>query len=686
MDYSGAINNNNESLITTTDLADQLTTSIDDDLNCVNDHYTSTMNRLNRMYIESRLTDVTLVCGTNNEIKTIKAHRVVLSSVSDYFYAMFNNDLLESRKTEIVINDVEPVALSSLIDYIYSGSIELNESNIYAILSAANMLQLDKIVKLGCNYLLKNLSISNCISTFRFSEKYLFNQLNEISKQYILDNFTSLIYTFEFNELSYQEIELFLSNNDLNINNEEFAFEALIKWINNDLTSRLCYLSKLLSFIKLPLLNPLYLTQQIESNKLIKSSTECQNLLLEAMTYHVLKSHQQQTNNFNPRTIPRRSTVGCLLAIGGIVNTNEACKGQAIEKYDCRLDKWSIHNYMNSRRLQCGVVLIDNRLYIVGGREGLKTLSSVEYYDFEKQVWSSVNSMNTHRHGLGACYFNSLLYAIGGHDGWSFLNTCERYELETSTWTIVSPMLSARSTLGVTSLNNRLYAIGGRDSSSCLKLVEYYNPNNNKWIQCTSMIKRRGSVGVTVLNDYIYAVGGHELPNTLLGCNRWDCAERYDAKLDQWTLIPSMSKPKEAVGVSSLGNYLYVVGGFDGNKYLNDVERYDPNKNEWKRVQCLNMLRAGTSLIHVKNEVLNKEHCKSPITQIVDDTSSFKNIKYNFLNEINKTNSSNSSASSTPSLSKSLSCDYGASVNYANNNNSLLVDDNVDESSFFYTI
>jgi hypothetical protein len=246
MDYSGAINNNNnESLITTTDLADQLTTSIDDDLNCVNDHYTSTMNRLNRMYIESRLTDVTLVCGTNSETKTIKAHRVVLSSVSDYFYAMFNNDLLESRKTEIVINDVEPVALSSLIDYIYSGSIELNESNIYAILSAANMLQLDKIVKLGCNYLLKNLNISNCISTFRFSEKYLFNQLNEISKQYILDNFTSLIYTFEFNELSYQEIELFLSNNDLNINNEEFAFEALIKWINNDLTSRLCYLNKL---------------------------------------------------------------------------------------------------------------------------------------------------------------------------------------------------------------------------------------------------------------------------------------------------------------------------------------------------------------------------------------------------------------------------------------------------------
>ena len=677
MDYSGLINN--ESF---TDLSDQLATTtasaIDEELN-LTEHYTHAMNQINKMYTERRLADVTLVCSNK---ETIQAHRVVLSSASDYFYAMFNNDLLESRKTHIEINDVEPHALSSLIDYIYSGHIELNEANIYAILSAANMLQLPKIVKLGCNYLLKYLNISNCVSTYRFADKYLFNELKEISKQYILDNFTSLTRTYDFNELSFQEIELVLSNEDLNITNEEFAFEALIKWINFDLETRLGFLSKLLAFIKLPLLSPLYLTQQIESNKLIKSSTECQSLFLEAATYHILNSFQQIKHNFNPRTIPRRSTVGYLLAIGGIVTTNETVKGQAIEKYDCRLDKWSIHAYMNSRRLQCGVALIEKRLYIVGGREGLKTLPTVEYYDFEKQIWSSVNSMNTHRHGLGACYFNGLLYAIGGHDGWSFLNTVERYELETNTWSMVAPMLNARSTQGVATLNNRLYAIGGRDSSSCLKFVEYYNPNNNKWSACAPMSKRRGSVGVAVLNGFIYAIGGHELPNTLLGCNRWDCAERYDPKLDQWTMIASMSKPKEAVGISTLGNYVYVCGGFDGNKYLNDVERYDPSRNEWKRVQPLNMLRAGTSLVHVKNEILNRESSKCvAVTRVIDDSAFLKKIKCSFLND------SISSVSSSPSLSKSLNCDYESPSTTTNNNNSSLVDENnkfddVDESSF----
>ena len=646
MDYAG--------IRSFSDLTDQLTSvnsieNLNNDTINANEHFTSTMDRLNKMYIEKKLCDVTLVCGNN---ESIQAHRVVLSSVSDYFYAMFNSDLIESRKSHIVINDIDSQALMVLIDYIYTGQIDLNEANIYQIMSAANMLQLDKITRVGCNYLIKHLNISNCISTYRFSDKYLFNQLNEISKQFILDNFMSLVYTREFNELTYEEIELFMSNNDLNVNNEEFVYEALIKWMNYDLESRLSCLSKLLAHVKLPLLNPLYLTQQIENNKLIRMNSECQALFLEAATYHILSTLQQHSRfmHHNPRTIPRRSTVGCLLAIGGIVNTNESVKGQAIEKYDCRLDKWSIHTYMNSRRLQCGVSLIDQKLFIVGGREGLKTLNTVEYFDFEKSIWSSVNSMNTHRHGLGSCYFNGLLYACGGHDGWSFLNTVERFDLDTNVWTHVAPMLNARSTLGVVVLNNRLYAIGGRDSTSCLKFVEYYNPNNNKWVVCSPMLKKRGSVGVAVLNDYIYAVGGHELPNTLLGCNRFDCAERYDAKSDQWTLISSMSKPKEAVGVAAMGQFIYVAGGFDGNKYLNDVERYDPSINEWKRVQSLNMLRAGTSLVQVKHDILNKYAKKETIlTRVVNFR---KPTKYDLLK------SPPSSSLSTPLLSKSLNGDY----------------------------
>lgn len=56
---------------------------------------------------------------------------------------------------------------------------------------------------------------------------------------------------------------------------------------------------------------------------------------------------------------------------------------------------------MNGRRLQFGVAVIDNKLYVVGGRDGLKTSNMVECYNPINKVWSTMTPMSTHRHGLG---------------------------------------------------------------------------------------------------------------------------------------------------------------------------------------------------------------------------------------------------------------------------------------------
>ena len=35
------------------------------------------------------------------------------------------------------------------------------------------------------------------------------------------------------------------------------------------------------------------------------------------------------------------------------------------------------------------------------------------------------------------------------------------------------------------------------------------------------------------------------------------------------------------VGVAVLNDLLYAVGGHDGQSYLNSIERYDPQTNQW---------------------------------------------------------------------------------------------------------
>ena len=59
---------------------------------------------------------------------------------------------------------------------------------------------------------------------------------------------------------------------------------------------------------------------------------------------------------------------------------------------------------------------------------------------------------------------------------------------------------------------------------------------------------------------------------------------RYDSKTDTWTLVAPISSPRDAVGVCLLGDKLYAVGGYDGQQYMNEVECYDAQSNEWAKV------------------------------------------------------------------------------------------------------
>lgn len=63
---------------------------------------------------------------------------------------------------------------------------------------------------------------------------------------------------------------------------------------------------------------------------------------------------------------------------------------------------------MSGRRLQFGVAVLDGRLYVVGGRDGLKTLNTVECYNPHSKTWSVMPPMSTHRHGLGETWLKQI--------------------------------------------------------------------------------------------------------------------------------------------------------------------------------------------------------------------------------------------------------------------------------------
>lgn len=61
----------------------------------------------------------------------------------------------------------------------------------------------------------------------------------------------------------------------------------------------------------------------------------------------------------------------------------------SVDKFCLRTNSWSSPTAsMTGRRLQFGVAVVDNKIYVVGGRDGLKTLSTVKFnLPFSKIFW-----------------------------------------------------------------------------------------------------------------------------------------------------------------------------------------------------------------------------------------------------------------------------------------------------------
>uniref|UniRef100_A0A665WL92 BTB domain-containing protein n=1 Tax=Echeneis naucrates TaxID=173247 RepID=A0A665WL92_ECHNA len=541
-------------------------------------------------YLRSRqLCDIILVAGD----RRIPAHRLVLSSVSDYFAAMFTSDVREAKQDEVKMEGVDPDALWVLVQYAYTGRLELREDTIESLLSASCLLQLSSVVQACCSFLMKQLHPSNCLGIRSYADAQGCHDLQRAAHAYTMDHFLEVVGSQEFLLLPVEEMERLITSDDINVPDEETVVTSLLTWVRHDAPTRQHHLPLLLAHIRLPLLQPQFLAD-LESNALLRDSVECQRLLMEGMKYHLLPQRRPLLQS--PRTHPRKATVGAMFAVGGM----DATKGAtSIEQYCLRRDTWRQVATMSGRRLQFGVAVLDGRLYVVGGRDGLKTLNTVECYNPHSKTWSVMPPMSTHRHGLGVAVLEGPMYAVGGHDGWSYLSTVERWDPQARQWSFVASMATPRSTVGVAVLNGKLYAVGGRDGSSCLRSVECFDPHTNRWSGCAPMAKRRGGVGVATWHGFLYAIGGHDAPASSLASRLSDCVERYDPQTDVWTTVAPMSISRDAVGVCLLGDRLYAVGGYDGQVYLNIVEAYDPQTNEWTQVNTQTQIDAMAIDIHV---------------------------------------------------------------------------------------
>ncbi|KAJ5069616.1 pep-cterm sorting domain-containing protein [Anaeramoeba ignava] len=171
--------------------------------------------------------DFEIICE-QNEI-SFKTHKSILSSRSHYFKSLFNSKMKEYQENKLILEDVSSEILFSILNYFYSGKIEINLENAIQILVFSSKYLIDELIEICLKFIKNNFQIETIVDVLKLSESMNLNQLLDYSYQFILENFDKFIKTPFFLELEENHLNLILSNYEISLNESEIL-QSIIKW------------------------------------------------------------------------------------------------------------------------------------------------------------------------------------------------------------------------------------------------------------------------------------------------------------------------------------------------------------------------------------------------------------------------------------------------------------------------
>ncbi|BHF81335.1 hypothetical protein SprV_0702446500 [Sparganum proliferum] len=482
----------------------------------------------------------------------LNAHRIILAARIPSLRAALSGAL--GKDNSVLKWPRVPLNLAnSLIQYVYTGQLEVTQTNAMGIVMFAKMMKLSDVENWGVQFMATRVNLENLATTWDFARSSNMGSLMETCINLMQAQFMNFVSSDLFVGLPADTVLTLLRNDHLSVDSEEAVFEAISSWVGAGDNERLrLHAPEMLKEVRWCQTTVEFRSRLVDSHPMFRDSKSCARFMAQVGQWMIIADKDKPPCPFNRR----RRTHPTIFVFGKDKDQDR----WSVLRFDSQLEKEERFADMDERRFAT-YSPVGESIFVVGGDTAQGSYStSVDEFLVAERRWRKRASLAVGRRWHAAAVLTeaggeALIGVFGGYNGNDErLSSYEVYEVSRDRWFKLPDLREKRYDTAAACLpgDSRVFVFGGWNGSSPLASVEFCQlradwreraTSSDFWQPAAPMRTARDALAATHFRGKIIVAGGDDGRNIL---NVVEMFTPPDARCPQgqWTELAGMKEPR----------------------------------------------------------------------------------------------------------------------------------------------
>lgn len=361
--------------------------------------------------------------------------------------------------------------------------------------------------------MIHRLSPGNSIGYSRLAKQYGLEELTKKARVVLMTHFKDIVLeSDDFTNLSKSDLIDYISDDTIDVPNENVVFQAVMKWVKADEQERSSSFASIAEYVRFPFCTPAFLCYGVAEEPLM-ANPSCQKFLQEATAYHMVPDDRPKLANLRAKPRGSFNCMRKLYILGGTLQNDECYAHASFMEY--KMSGWSHlmdvqESFLVDLRFSsmCGT---SRGILVTGGRKGMSVKRNCFWFDLGSGTWKEIGPMQNARHMHHSVVHDAAAFVFGGQTAFwcEPLSSVEKFDLCSQTWAEVPPMPKPLTHPLAVTCRRKIFVLSGLGKdlvdSVC---TQEFDPDWNTWSFRAPMPKPCHQGEAVCIDNTIYVVGG----------------------------------------------------------------------------------------------------------------------------------------------------------------------------------